>query len=173
MLRVRELAARDDKENERYRAGDGQHRKAGGVNFKGRALGLEEHHEVQQHRADERADLVEHLLNAEALADALLRCGKGHDGIFRGLLYRLAHALDDQQHAGRDPAVLADEGESGDGDDIQHVADYGHRPILLGLIRQLAEHIAHRVADQLAETGDEAYRRRRSAEQGQVRAAYA
>ncbi len=158
VLGVRELPLRHEQQHERDRARNGQHRKARGIDLKRRAVRFEKHHQIQQHRAEERADLVEHLLDAEALADALLRGGKGQDRVLRGLFDGLAHALDDEQRARPDPAVLADERERRHGQHIEHVADDRHRPVVPGLIREFAEHVAHRVAHELAEAGDEANR---------------
>ena len=171
MLGVRELPLRHKQQHERDRTRNSQHGKARGIGLKRRAVGFEEHHQIQQHRAEERTDLVEHLLNAEALADALLRGGKGENGVLRGLFDGLAHALDDEQRARPDPAVLADERERRHSQHVEHIADDRHRPVVLRLVRELAEHVAHRVAYELAEAGDEADRPGRGTQQRQVRAA--
>ena len=72
--------------------------------------------------------------------------------------------------APRIPAVLTHQRQRRNHRDVQHIARYRHRPVLLRLIRQLAENIAHRIADKLAQTGDEAYRRRRCAQQRKIHA---
>ena len=171
VLRIRKFIACDDEQHQRHDPWDCQNGKAGGIHLKGRTVGLEQHHEIQQHGAEERAYLVEHFLYSEALADALLRRRKGHYRILCRLLYRLAHALDDQQRAGRDPAALAHQRERRNREDVQNIAKDGHRPIALRLVRELAENIAHRVPDKLTETRHEADRRRRRAQKRQVRAA--
>ena len=126
MLWIRKFTARDEQQDERYRTGNGKEGKAGRVDLISRSVRLEKHNEIEKHRADESADLVEHLLNAEALAHALLRGGKGHDGVLRGLLYCLAHALDNEQRTRGDPAVLAHKREQRHGKNIKHVAHDGH-----------------------------------------------
>ena len=171
VLGIREFPLRHEQQHERDRARNGQHGEARGIDLKRCAVRFEEHHQIQQHRAEKRPDLVEHLLDAEALADALLRGGKGQDGVLRGLFDGLAHTLDDEQRARPDPAVLADERERRHGQHVEHVADDRHRPVVLGLVRELAEHVAHRVAHELPEAGDEADRPGRGAQQRQIRAA--
>ena len=143
MLWIRELHAREDQQQDRDRSRDGKHGKAAGINRKGRAVGLKEHHEIEQYRARERADLIEHLLNAEAFSHALLRGGEGHDRVLRGLFDGLAHALNDEKSAGPHPAVLADERQRGDGQNIENIAEDRHRPVVLGLVREFSEDIAH------------------------------
>ena len=143
MFWIRELHAREDQQQDRDRSRDGKHGKAAGINRKGRAVGLKEHHEIEQYRARERADLIEHLLNAEAFSHALLRGGEGHDRVLRGLFDGLAHALNDEKSAGPHPAVLADERQRGDGQNIENIAEDRHRPVVLGLVREFSEDIAH------------------------------
>lgn len=173
MLGFGELAARDDQQDDGYRAGDGKKSEAGGIDLIGRSVGLKEHDKIEEHRTDERTDLVKHLLQAEALADALLRGGKGHNCVLRGLFYRLAHALHDEQRARGDPAVLTHEREQRHRDNIKQVTRDGHGPITLCLIGQLAENIAHGIADKLAKAGDKADGRGGGAEQRKIRPAYA
>ena len=170
---VRELHAREDQQQDRDRPRNGKHGKAAGIDRKGRAVGLKEHHEVEQHRACERTDLIEHLLNAEAPAHALLRGGEGHDRVLCRLFDGLAHALNDEQSASPYPAVLADECQCGNSQYIEKIAEDGHRPVALRLVRQLAEHIAHRVAYELAESGHKADHARARPQQGKIRAANA
>lgn len=171
MLGIRELHAREEQQQDRDRPRNGKHGKAAGINRKGRAVGLKEHHEIEQYRARERTDLVEHLLNTEAPSHALLRGGKGHDRVLRGLLDGLAHALDDEKSAGPHPAVLADERQRGDGQDIEKIAEDRHRPVPLRLVREFSEDVAHRVAHELAEAGHKADHARARPQKGKIRPA--
>ena len=169
MLGVGELAARDDQQDDGYRAGDGKKRKTGGIDLIRRSISLEEHDKIEEHRTDERTDLIEHLLQTRALAHTLLRGSKGHDGVLRGFLYRLAHALHDEQSARGDPAVLTNKkGEQRHSHNIEHIARDSHGPVALCLVGQLAENIAHGIADKLAKAGDEADGRRGGVEQREI-----
>ena len=90
---------------------------------------------------------------------------------FAGFFDGLAHALNDEQSAGPYPAVFANECQCGNGQYIEKIAEDRHRPIALRLVRQLTEHIAHRVAHELAESGHKADHARARPQQRQIRAA--
>ena len=170
VLRVGELPPGNQQQDQRDGPGDGQHRKACGIHLEGGAAGFQQHHHIQQHRPQERADLVQHLLDAEALAHPLLGGGKGHDGVLGGLFDGLAHALDHQQGTGPDPAVFSHQGQGRNRQNVQHIPGDGHGPVVLALIRQLAEHIPHGVAHQLPQARNEPDGPGGGPQQGQIRA---
>ena len=156
VLRIGELVLGDEEQDQSDGAGDGQDGEGGGVGLKDGAVGLKQHHQVEEHRPQKGADLIQQLLDAEALADPLLGGGEGEDGVLGGFFDGLAHTLDHQESAGPDPAVFTHQGQGRHGNDVQYVAQDGHGPVAPGLVGQLPEEVTHGVADELAQAGDKA-----------------
>ena len=169
VLRVGEFPPGHQQQDQRNGPGDRQHGKAGGIHPERGAVGFQQHHHIQQHRPQKRPELVQHLLDAEALAHPLLRGGKGHDGVLCRLFDGLAHALDHQQGTGPDPAVLPHQGQGRHRQHIQHIAHDGHRPVALAFVGQPAEYIPHGVAHQLSQARNEPDGPGRGPQQGQIR----
>lgn len=162
LVRIREFPFRQDKKKQREQARNQQHGKAEAVTFKRRACRLAEQNGVEKYRTKEGANLVEHFLNAKALAHTFLRCSKRHDGVLGRFLDGFAQSLEYQQDAGGNPAVLTDKGQRRHADDIEHIAENRHAPVLTRLIADAAKYIAQRVADELAQTGNKTNRACRS-----------
>ena len=168
LFRVGEAAAGIEQEQEGDAAGNCQHRKTQGIGADGGGIGLTQHHQPQQHRPQKGTDLIQKLLEAEAPPGSLLGRRKGHDGVLGRFFDGLAHALDHQQHTGGNPAVFPHQCQGGDGDDVQHIAQNGHGPVAAGAVGDASEDVAHGIADEFPQTGDEPDGSGGSSQQGQI-----